>query len=162
MWVRSRRCACLVTWFWYQLIANPDNKTVAPLWPCPYHPREAEALNLTYHCHCFTYICNPNTFGGGDIFLYDTIQREREKYQKQIYAMLLNCYRCCFVGQQYATQTPSATQLFKDHCPVQFFDHHEMTFRSKLHLRQGSDNNHSLFSWPVVHFTQEVDPSLAV
>ena len=27
MWVRSRNCGCLVTWFCYQLIAKPGNKT---------------------------------------------------------------------------------------------------------------------------------------
>ena len=35
-WVRSRRCSCLVTWFCYQLIAKPGNKTAAPSWPDPY------------------------------------------------------------------------------------------------------------------------------
>ena len=27
LWVRSRNCGCLVTWFCYQLIAKPGNKT---------------------------------------------------------------------------------------------------------------------------------------
>ena len=31
IWVRSRRCACLVTWFCYHLIAKPGNKPGAPL-----------------------------------------------------------------------------------------------------------------------------------
>ena len=29
IWVRSRNCGCLVTWFCYQLIAKPGNKTAA-------------------------------------------------------------------------------------------------------------------------------------
>ena len=33
--VRSQRCGCLVTWFCYQLIAKPGNKTATPLWPDP-------------------------------------------------------------------------------------------------------------------------------
>ena len=33
---RSRRWSCLVTWFWYHLIAKPCNKTGAPSWPDPY------------------------------------------------------------------------------------------------------------------------------
>ena len=37
IWVRSRRCGCLVTWFCYQMIAKPGNKTAAPPWPDPYH-----------------------------------------------------------------------------------------------------------------------------
>ena len=41
IWVRSRNCGCLVTWFCYQLIAKPGNKTAAVLWPDPY----AIALN---------------------------------------------------------------------------------------------------------------------
>ena len=36
LWVRSRNCGCLVTWFCYQVIAKPGNKTVAHSWPDPY------------------------------------------------------------------------------------------------------------------------------
>ena len=32
IWVRSRNCDCLVTWFCYQLIAKPGNKTAAVWW----------------------------------------------------------------------------------------------------------------------------------
>ena len=36
IWVRSRNCGRLVTWFCYQLIAKPGNKTAAVSWPDPY------------------------------------------------------------------------------------------------------------------------------
>ena len=38
MWicVRSWNCGCLVTWFCYQLIAKPVNKTAAVSWSDPY------------------------------------------------------------------------------------------------------------------------------
>ena len=36
IWVRSRNCGCLATWFCYQLIAKPGNKTAAVPWPDPY------------------------------------------------------------------------------------------------------------------------------
>ena len=36
IWVRSRNCSCLVTWFCYQLIAKPGNKTAIVSWPDPY------------------------------------------------------------------------------------------------------------------------------
>ena len=36
IWVRSRKCGCLVTWFCYQLIAKPGNKTATVSWPDPY------------------------------------------------------------------------------------------------------------------------------
>ena len=39
--VRSRNCGCLVTWFCYQLIAKPGNKTAAVLWP--------DAHNVSFH-----------------------------------------------------------------------------------------------------------------
>ena len=29
IWVKSRKCGCLVTWFCYHLIAKPGNKTAA-------------------------------------------------------------------------------------------------------------------------------------
>ena len=35
IWVRSRNCGCLITWFCYQLIAKPGNKTAAVSWPDP-------------------------------------------------------------------------------------------------------------------------------
>ena len=35
LWVRTRNCGCLVTWFCYQLIAKPGNKTAAVSWPDP-------------------------------------------------------------------------------------------------------------------------------
>ena len=36
IWVRSWNCSCLVTWFCYQLIAKPGNKTATVSWPDPY------------------------------------------------------------------------------------------------------------------------------
>ena len=36
IWVRSRNCGSLVTWFCYPLIAKPGNKTAAVSWPDPY------------------------------------------------------------------------------------------------------------------------------
>ena len=35
IWVRSWNCGCLVTWFCYQLIAKPSNKTATVSWPDP-------------------------------------------------------------------------------------------------------------------------------
>ena len=36
IWIMSRNCGCLVTWFCYQLIAKPGNKTATGPWPDPY------------------------------------------------------------------------------------------------------------------------------
>ena len=36
IWFRSRNWGCLVTWFCYQLIAKPGNKTASVPWPDPY------------------------------------------------------------------------------------------------------------------------------
>ena len=36
IWVRSRNCGCFVTWFCYQLIAKPGNKTAAVSLPDSY------------------------------------------------------------------------------------------------------------------------------
>ena len=43
IWVRLRNCGCLVTWFCYQLIAKPGNKTATVLWPDSYW--DWESLN---------------------------------------------------------------------------------------------------------------------
>ena len=36
IWVKSRNCDCLVTWFCYQLIAKPGNKRAAVPWFDPF------------------------------------------------------------------------------------------------------------------------------
>ena len=49
-------CGCLVTWFCYQLIAKPGNKTATVLWPDPY--------GLHHHlcvCRCSGTCCGPFT-----------------------------------------------------------------------------------------------------
>ena len=50
IWVRSRNCGCLVTWFCYQLIAKPGNKTATPSWPDPY------ILSVINVKDCYTYL----------------------------------------------------------------------------------------------------------
>ena len=58
IWVRSRNCDCLVTWFCYQLIAKPGNKTATVSWPDPYidglvqerHNSSASAMELCLSC----------------------------------------------------------------------------------------------------------------
>ena len=61
IWVRTRNCGCLVTWFCYQLIAKPGNKTAAVSWPdrytkfkdaspaWPISPLEYCNYNIRYH-----------------------------------------------------------------------------------------------------------------
>ena len=54
IWVRSRNCGCLVTWFCYQLIAKPGNKTATFPWPDPYRVeplcRDWKNLSKTKFC----------------------------------------------------------------------------------------------------------------
>ena len=59
IWVRPRNCGCLVTWFCYQLIAKPGNKTVTVSWPDPY----ALIYNSSCLMHCgrcsvYTHACS--------------------------------------------------------------------------------------------------------
>ena len=61
MWVKSRNCGCLVTWFCYQLIAKPGNKTAAVPWPDPYGMELDAALRIVYSFKSIHLICNnPN------------------------------------------------------------------------------------------------------
>ena len=63
IWVRSRRCGCLVTWFCYQMIAKPGNKTAAASRREPYiciaqsftknHRTQSEAWTETISCWHF-------------------------------------------------------------------------------------------------------------
>ena len=55
IWVRSQRCACLVTWFCYQMIAKPGNKTGPPSWP---------DLYIMYHFKCQSMIYISNKLDG--------------------------------------------------------------------------------------------------
>ena len=53
IWVRSRNCACLVTWFCYQMIAKPGNNTATVSWPDPYFPNQL----FIYVClFCFMWL----------------------------------------------------------------------------------------------------------
>ena len=77
MWVRSRKWACLVTWFCYHLIAQPGNKTGAPSWPDPYCLfvniwLSNLALTLT-HWHIFKVTCVVNSAAMMDIAHIDSI-----------------------------------------------------------------------------------------
>ena len=56
IWVRSRRGGCLVTWFCYQLIAKPGNKTAAPSWPDPYLDNPIE-IWIEKICPAVSVIC---------------------------------------------------------------------------------------------------------
>ena len=51
IWVRSRNCGCLVTWFCYQLIAKPGNKTAVVSRPDPYGD-VAGVLPSVSMCRC--------------------------------------------------------------------------------------------------------------
>ena len=54
IWVRSRNCGCLVTWFCYQLIAKPGNKTATVSWPDPYFVGHTVFCKLLRPLHLFT------------------------------------------------------------------------------------------------------------
>ena len=46
IWVRSRNYGCFVTWFCYQLIAKPGNKTAAVSWPDPNVHHQASMIYI--------------------------------------------------------------------------------------------------------------------
>ena len=45
IWVRSQNWGCLVTWFYYQLIAKPGDKTASVPWPDSY-------MHVHDECQC--------------------------------------------------------------------------------------------------------------
>ena len=77
IWVRSRNFGCLVTWFCYQLITKPGNKTATVSWPDPYVcngsgnclvPPDAKPLpellltkGVTIH-RCIAIFCHQDTY----------------------------------------------------------------------------------------------------
>ena len=62
IWVRSRNCGCLVTWFCYQLIAKPGNKTATVPWPDPYDAYCQLAVQEAYLIYPFSISCNHKMF----------------------------------------------------------------------------------------------------
>ena len=54
IWVRSWNCGCLVTWFCYQLIAKPGNKTATVSWPDPYTHYRFQTSNKSSLVKCNT------------------------------------------------------------------------------------------------------------
>ena len=56
IWVRSRNCGCLVTWFCYQLIAKPGNKTTTVSWPDPYIDSNYWYISFTKYYSCCIFI----------------------------------------------------------------------------------------------------------
>ena len=57
IWVRSRNCGLLVTWFCSQLIAKPGNKTATVSWPDPYKDlwkKKHFQIVLNYVFHAMT------------------------------------------------------------------------------------------------------------
>ena len=69
IWVRSRNCGCLVTWFCYQLIAKPGNKTATVSWPDSYTKFEKKKI----------YICILNTW---------------IRIHSQMYSIFINTHLC--------------------------------------------------------------------
>ena len=57
IWVRSRNCSCLVTWFCYQLIAKPGNKTATDPWPDPYK-ETLPSMEILFICLSFSLCIN--------------------------------------------------------------------------------------------------------
>ena len=70
IWVRSRICGCLVTWFCYHLIAKPGNKTAAFVtWPIYIWLHDKCPCSKLYHKNsdkkpgfCFTKVADPKVW----------------------------------------------------------------------------------------------------
>ena len=60
IWVKWRNCGCLVTWFCYQLIAKPGNKTATVSWPDPYGIRTYREWGFVWNKDLYDwgFICN--------------------------------------------------------------------------------------------------------
>ena len=63
-WVRSRRCACLITWFCYQMIAKPGNKTGPYYCLVETSSITLELMFFSFHCqkHQSEIYCPPNFY----------------------------------------------------------------------------------------------------
>ena len=64
IWVRSWNWGCLVTWFCYQMIAKPGNKTASASWPDPHEYECIIILTLPINCSY-----SSSTQGISDMFM---------------------------------------------------------------------------------------------
>ena len=62
-WVRSWRYGCIFTWFCYQLITNPSEKTAPPPWPDSYATWWAafETVQFTTWAECYSLGSQPTS-----------------------------------------------------------------------------------------------------
>ena len=58
IWVRSWNGGCLVTWFCYQMIAKPGNKTATVSWPDPYHHHSIDPSSVDKIMFCLNEVNN--------------------------------------------------------------------------------------------------------
>ena len=99
LWVRSRNCDCLVTWFCYQLIAKPGNKRATVSWPDPYASgtpltlvRSHLSARITYQAACWTFV----------VFFVADIINKIEKHQSlptRFVCYIMTGYICALTQQ---------------------------------------------------------------
>ena len=66
IWDGSWRCGFLVSWFYYQLIAQPGNKTATLPWPVLHQPMQCCDLQwmwINIYCNCDTLTIDVPGFG---------------------------------------------------------------------------------------------------
>ena len=97
IWVRSRNCGCLVTWFCYLLIAKPGNKTDTVPWPDPYDL----CSNLMHFTQRHGVLIDHTTTGQNDkdVFFEENVSENIISIIPVMTAMLQCRYQKCSVWQ---------------------------------------------------------------
>ena len=98
IWVWSRRGTCLVTWFCYQKIAKPGNKTGPPSWPYPHHQ---------WVCAKFSYLLT--------ILLINLIQRHQSLMSNVTTFFHIHVYNQGLYSSYTTTCDGEGVRL---HCPM--------------------------------------------
>ena len=99
IWVRSRRCCCLVTWICCHLIAKTSNKTASPSWPGLTH---IKIWNRSLH----SFFCYGNVYSIE--FWWNTLYRKGTQLSLSKHSLL---YVWSLSGRYCSTDTTGVWQM---------------------------------------------------
>ena len=99
-WVGSRRCGCLVTWFCYQLIAKPGNKTATSPRPDP---------KTFFYQAIFSHKTRSHYNTDGRSFIYHIYHSQGTLYEQMVITGTNRCQKH-WLRKYFSSKCPNTVQ----------------------------------------------------